>query len=183
MAVWLVRAGGHGEFEQKFVAESRVYVTWDDLAVDLSKLPDREALRADMASRYPEQKPKAILNWASQVWPFCREMKKGDLVVLPLKSQPAIQIGEIDGDYHFEPKGPNPFFHWRPVKWVGEAIPRSRFGQDLRYRCARRARRNTPASCFAPDPAIPLAVPLDKAPRDPSRWALTAQPGIATTAP
>jgi hypothetical protein len=39
----LVRAGGHGEYEQKFISESRVYVTWDDLAVDLSKIPHREA--------------------------------------------------------------------------------------------------------------------------------------------
>ena len=35
--------GGHVHYEQKFISESRVYVTWDDLAVDLSKLSDREA--------------------------------------------------------------------------------------------------------------------------------------------
>lgn len=28
MAVWLVRAGSHGEYESKFISESRVYVTW-----------------------------------------------------------------------------------------------------------------------------------------------------------
>ena len=43
MAIWLVRAGGHIEREQKFISESRVYVTWDDLAVDLSNPSDREA--------------------------------------------------------------------------------------------------------------------------------------------
>ncbi|HRY46543.1 MAG TPA: hypothetical protein P5186_00715 [Candidatus Paceibacterota bacterium] len=56
-------------------------------------------------------------------WPFAHEIKKGDLVILPLKTQPAIQIGEISTpDYHFEPAGPDPFFHWRPVKWIGEAV-------------------------------------------------------------
>jgi restriction system protein len=60
-------------------------------------------------------------------------IKKGDWAVLPLKSQPAIYIGEITSDYHFEPKGPDPFFHWREVKWIGEAVPRSHFGQDLLY--------------------------------------------------
>ncbi len=83
MAVWLVRAGGHGEYEQKFISESRVYATWGDLAIDLRTLPEREALQADMAVRYPEQKPKAILNWASQVWPFCHEMKKATLRCFP----------------------------------------------------------------------------------------------------
>ena len=29
MAIWLIRAGKHGEYEQKFLQENRVYVTWD----------------------------------------------------------------------------------------------------------------------------------------------------------
>ncbi|GIX04578.1 MAG: restriction endonuclease [Planctomycetaceae bacterium] len=52
-------------------------------------------------------------------------------MVLPLKTQRAIQIGEVTSDYHFEPSGPNPFFHWRSVKWIGEAVPRANFGKDL----------------------------------------------------
>jgi restriction system protein len=133
MAIWLIRAGSHGEYEQKFIQENRVYVTWANLNVDLVKLDKRAALVEQMKKRYPDDKPKAILNWAGQVWPFAREIKQGDLVILPLKSQPAIQVGEITGDYHFEPDGPNPFFHWRPVKWIGEAIPRANFGKDLLY--------------------------------------------------
>jgi restriction system protein len=131
MAVWLNRAGSHGEYEQKFIQENRVYVTWDDLRVDLAKLGQRSELVAAMTQRYSNAKPKAIMNWVSQVWPFAHEMKKLDIVILPLKSQPAIQIGEITGDYRFEPAGPTPFFHWRTVKWIGEAIPRANFGKDL----------------------------------------------------
>lgn len=44
MAVWLVRAGSHGEYEQKFLEESRVYLTWDGFARDLSKIVDRQGL-------------------------------------------------------------------------------------------------------------------------------------------
>ncbi len=58
-------------------------------------------------------------------------IKTGDLVVLPPKTQPAISIGEIAGGYHFDPDGPNPYYHWHPVKWIGGAIPRSHFSQDL----------------------------------------------------
>lgn len=131
MAIWLVRAGSHGEHEQKFIQEKRVYVTWESLSVDLGKLKQRADLMAAMTERYPDTKLKAIQNWVSQVWPFAHEIKKGDLVVLPLKSQRAIQIGEITGDYYFEPKGPDPYFHWRPVKWIAESIPRANFGKDL----------------------------------------------------
>lgn len=131
MAIWLIRAGSHGEYEQKFIQENRVYVTWDNLDVSLIKLTAREDLLAGMQSRYPNAKPKRLQNWVSQVWPFAHVIEKGDLVILPLKSQRAIQVGEITGDYHFEKAGPNPFYHWRSVKWIGDAVPRAHFGKDL----------------------------------------------------
>lgn len=133
MTIWVIRAGAHGEFEQKFIQESRVYVTWENLAADVSKMPVRGDLITELLKSYPEAKPKQLINWASQIWPFAHEIKKGDLVVLPLKLQPSIYIGEITGDYRFEVAGPKPFYHWRSVKWIGEAIPRSHFGQDLLY--------------------------------------------------
>jgi restriction system protein len=40
MAVWMIRAGSHGEYEQKFLQEGRVYVTWEKLAHNLDKLAD-----------------------------------------------------------------------------------------------------------------------------------------------
>ena len=131
MAIWLVRGGSHGEYEQKFIQEDRIYVTWDRLDVNLARLRAREELLAAMTDRYPTAKPKTILNWASQLWPFAHRMQTGDLVVLPLKGQPAVYVGEIIGDYHFEQHGPDPYFHWRPVSWIGEAIPRTSFGKDL----------------------------------------------------
>jgi len=131
MAVWLIRAGAHGEYEEKFITENRVYVTWEYLDVDLSKLKNKDELTAVMNEKYPDAKPKTIQNWVSQVFPFAHEIQKGDLVVLPLKTQPAIQIGEITGDYHFNPEGPDPYFHWREVKWVGESVPRAPFRPGL----------------------------------------------------
>jgi restriction system protein len=131
MTVWLIRAGAHGEHEAKFITESRVYVTWDGLDLELSKLTDRADLATAMEKRYPDAKADTIKNWSSQVWPFAHEIKVGDMVVLPLKTQRAIQIGEVTGGYHFEPEGPDPYFHWLPVKWVGQAVPRTNFGKDL----------------------------------------------------
>lgn len=133
MAIWLVRAGSAGEFEDKFIGERRVYVTWDGLDVNLANLQQREQLQVALAERYPDAKPKALQNWTSQVWPFAQRMQVGDWVVVPLKTQPVIYIGEIVGDYQFASEGPDPFFHWRAVQWIGEAIPRSHFSQDLLY--------------------------------------------------
>jgi restriction system protein len=131
MSLWLIRAGRHGEFESKFLEENRVYVTWTDLELNLQKHDSREDLMKGLVELYKESKRNTVRNWAGQLWPFAHAMQPGDWIVLPSKTQQAIYIGEITGDYHFEPKGPNPFYHWRSVKWIGEAIPRHRFGQDL----------------------------------------------------
>ncbi len=131
MAIWLVRAGKHGEYESKFLDEDRVYVTWQGLSSDLSKLHDRSALDETLQQIYPDAKPKTIQNWVSQIWPFRDKMAIGDLVILPRKSERTIQVGEITGGYEFNPEGPDPFFHRRSVRWVGESIPRDNFGKDL----------------------------------------------------
>ena len=56
-----------------------------------------------MIQRYPDNKPKNDHNWV-KAWPFARH-EKGDLVVLPLKTQRAIQIGEITGIITSRPAG------------------------------------------------------------------------------
>jgi len=51
MAIWLIRAGFHGEYEQKFIQNNRVYVTLDNLDIDLAKLKQRADLTATMTER------------------------------------------------------------------------------------------------------------------------------------
>jgi len=52
---------------------------------------------------------------------------------MPSKLQSGIYFGAVASDYHFEPKGPNPYFHWRSINWFSGLIPRSAFPQDLLY--------------------------------------------------
>jgi restriction system protein len=131
MTVWLVRAGQHGEFEQKFLQDNKIYVTWNHLAVDLSQLTSKQQLFSEMKSIYSDAKEKALHNNVSQIWPFAHVMEHGDLVVMPSKMQRAIWVAQITGDYTFVKEGPSPFFHYRAVKWEAEPVPRSNFGQDL----------------------------------------------------
>ena len=50
MTLWLIRAGSHGEHEQKFLDEGRVYVCWDGLDVDISRLSERQGLVDQLAN-------------------------------------------------------------------------------------------------------------------------------------
>jgi restriction system protein len=131
MTVWLVRAGAHGEHEARFLQEKRIFLTFSGLDVDLKNLSNKSALSQKLGQLNPQAKDKALQTWVSQVWPFAADMTIGDLVITPLKAQRKIQVGEIAGDYEFMPQGPNPYFHSRRVKWIGEAIPRGNFGKDL----------------------------------------------------
>ena len=61
MTIWLVRAGSHGEHQQKFIQEKKIFVTWSGLDVNLSTLSSKVELIDAMQVRYPNAKPKAIL--------------------------------------------------------------------------------------------------------------------------
>jgi restriction system protein len=133
MAVWLIRAGSQGQFEQKFLNEKRVYVTWDGLNQNLANMTQRSQLIVALGNNDPDAKPKKLINHASQVWPFAHAIQVGDRVMLPSKVQPVIYVGKITSDYHHDETGEDPFFHWRAVEWLPEPVPRSHFSQDLLY--------------------------------------------------
>ena len=51
MAIWLVRAGSHVEYEPNCIHENRVYATLDELDVNVGKLSDRSELVGVMKPR------------------------------------------------------------------------------------------------------------------------------------
>lgn len=132
MTLWLVRAGKHGEREDFALDNNVVVIGWGELNRDLSSLKTRQELADLLQNTYPEQKPKTLSNWESQIWPFIREIKKGDLVALPLKHRAVIAIGEIEGEYRYKAENPLDARHTRPVKWKPE-LTRGQFAQDLLY--------------------------------------------------
>ncbi|EKO1911960.1 hypothetical protein PZQ55_000987 [Clostridium botulinum] len=44
MSIWLFRAGKNGKYENKFINENRVYLTWDDLNINLNSIKSKEDL-------------------------------------------------------------------------------------------------------------------------------------------
>lgn len=133
MAIWLVRAGKHGQFEKKFLEGKKVYLTWNNLNHDLSNINSQKELRKLLAEIYPTNSEKKNITQGSQIWAFSHRIKVGDWVVLPSKLKPAIHIAEVVSGYNFNQKAENPLYHWLNVKWLETDIPRSNFDQDLLY--------------------------------------------------
>lgn len=133
MSIWLFRAGKSGEYENKFLNDNRVYLTWDDLDIDLNELNSKEELYNILIDNYDLEKEKTAINWASQIWPIAHSMKIGDWVVLPSKVNRTIHFGKIVGEYVFDKELGSPYYHYREVEWFALDIPRDKFDQDILY--------------------------------------------------
>lgn len=133
MSIWLFRAGKNGEYESKFISDKRIYLTWDDLNINLNSIKTKEDLYEILIGHYDLEKEKTAINWASQIWPIAHRMEKGDWIVLPSKINRTIHFGEIVGDYQYNKLLGNPYYHYRDVKWFALDVPRDRFDQDILY--------------------------------------------------
>jgi hypothetical protein len=84
--IWGIHAGKTGDAHSLFLNRNVVAVGWTAMG-DLSAIPsNRDAFKAAVAKTYPTAKPGAIPNNAGQLFRFVHEMKQGDLVVYPSKS-------------------------------------------------------------------------------------------------
>jgi len=131
MAIWLVRAGAHGEREQAALDKGMAIIGWEDLP-NLTAIKTRDALAQLLKETYPTEGPNKLANWNGQLWAFRDRIKKDDLIVLPLKRRSAVAIGRVTGDYVYQADDKDSF-HTRPVEWLRTDIPRSAFGNDLLY--------------------------------------------------
>lgn len=127
MALWLIRAGKHGEDENTALEKGLAIIGWHEMP-NVSNVASYEEMKLKYSEVSADMSPKAIMNNAAQLWAFAKKIEKNDLVVLPLKTRSLIAIGQIIGDYEYLEGR-----HVRKVRWIKEDIPRSVFGQDLLY--------------------------------------------------
>ncbi|MCH7575813.1 MAG: restriction endonuclease [Candidatus Marinimicrobia bacterium] len=132
MTVWMVRAGSSGERETFALDNNVVVIGFDDVP-DMNKIDSWDELKNIMREAGPGQKKGAISNWSGQVWAFAKSIEVHDLIVLPLKLESGIAIGEVVSGYKYVANNPEGAMHTLPVKWLSKAIPRSKFSQDLLY--------------------------------------------------
>jgi len=130
MSLWLVRAGRHGEQEQGALENNVITIGWNELP-DLSNIKNREELAELYTEIHPTAKKPQAASGVGQVWRFVHQIRKGDLVALPLKTQSTISIGIVEGEYEYKKLTDN-IRHIRRVKWL-KGIPRSSFEKDILY--------------------------------------------------
>lgn len=132
---WMIRAGEHGEGESLALAESRTIVGWSELG-PLTPEITREQLKAQIQDTYDETRSASLAQQAAVLYRFVHDVKVGDLVVIPLHTNPGhVAVGWITGDYEHVP---DPRFvaadaiNTRTVDWLSQAAPVSDFDTDIR---------------------------------------------------
>jgi WD40 repeat protein/serine/threonine protein kinase len=132
--VWVIRAGKYGEQEQAAIGNSLVTIAWNEMP-DLSKFKDREELREGYRAANPSvaDNPYKVGAGVGQVWAFRSEVKKGDLVIIPLRTRDAaLAVGEVSGAYAYRTDlAERGVFHTLPVKWLSTDLPRANLRDDL----------------------------------------------------
>lgn len=124
---WLVRLGKFGEQETHALETGELVTGWQ--LDDISGATDRHQIFAKVQEANPDQKPGTLTNWAIQLNQLARDVKEGDLVVLPLKTTGQVAIGRVKGSYrHTSDRHPA-----RQVEWLRTDLPRSSIKQDLLY--------------------------------------------------
>ena len=124
MTVWVVRAGGRGEWEELFTSEEIAAIDFG-LRQSVADFDSRESLRAHVIESGGSR------SGADQLWRFSSEICIGDMIVLPRKLSKSIAVGRVSGDYAFRLDMEAP--HVRSVHWNAQDIPRADFDRDLLY--------------------------------------------------
>jgi restriction system protein len=130
VTLWVVKGGRGGIREERFLARSVIGIGWGEVG-DLSRYPDRDALRDAYRVEHPERSAGHVRTQATQLWAFGHRMAIGDPVVVPFLGQPMIAIGEITGPYRWLPDGDPDMPHVRDVRWHATDLPRVAFDADL----------------------------------------------------
>ena len=102
--------------------------------VDLTGTPfdHEETWRQQMVDKYlslhPDKSIQTARNCIGFLWTVCHGLKMGD-IVLASDGNGGYHVGEITGDYYFQPQEVLP--HRRPVDWKGIVISRKSMSQKL----------------------------------------------------
>ena len=115
---WMVRAGEGGrlfeDFEKGYIA-----VGWGGLG-NIATLDNREKINTAYAEQFPDQKPSRRHNAAAMLHKFRNVMANGDIAITYDPQSRQYLIGEIAGDYLYQPDLVGDYPQTRPMNWLGK---------------------------------------------------------------
>lgn len=127
--IWGVRAGSFGQADQVFLELNQLAISFAERGGDASLLP---ASRCGFREAIGHAGDRPGASQANQLYRFVHEMRIGDYVIYPRKSDRTLRWGEITGPYVFDRERCAEFAHRRAVNWLAR-LSRDVFSQGALY--------------------------------------------------
>ncbi len=123
--------GIHGKDDYLFLKENKIVLGWREFG-DLSKVePTREGFKEKFVKTYPKAKKGSIAMSSGMLYRFIHEVKVGDYIIFPSKSDRMINLGVVKGEYMYSPEN-HEYVQQRSVEWL-KHLPRTAFSQGALY--------------------------------------------------
>lgn len=126
LVFWGIHGGKTGDADNLFRKLHRIGLGWETMPDLLTLQQTRDEYKSTLAKMEPHTKPGAIPVAAGQLFRFVNEMKTGHYVIYRSKATRKFHIGQITGDYLYDPKLNSAYPHQRSVKWLKEVSPTSK---------------------------------------------------------
>ncbi len=131
--IWTVRAGSFGQADHIFLDLNQIAISFAEGGGDVSALPaSRGAFKQAVGQTLVPLRQGAVPTQAGQLYRFVHEMRIGDYVIYPRKSDRTLRWGEVTGPYLFDRDRSAEFAHRRSVAWLGK-LSRDVFSQGALY--------------------------------------------------
>ncbi|MCQ1535694.1 hypothetical protein FTO70_08375 [Methanosarcina sp. KYL-1] len=127
MKFWLLKAAGTQEDEEAILENSIITIGWSEFP-DLAGVKEEAQMKKLMLEKYPGMPDERCGAWAGEICSFMHEIKKGDLVAVPLKTRNEVLVGRVSGDYEYRQVS-NFVSHVRNVRWM-KTLPKGDFEEE-----------------------------------------------------
>ena len=125
---WVMRMGRGGKYVNRLLDKSIIALGWSKIS-PLAKYRNFLYLIADVERLYPDG---ATAQTTGQLWRFFKEIKKGDLILVPVPFERKIIISKIVSDYFFKEERVFDYPHRRKVE-ILKTISRDDCSQQLKF--------------------------------------------------
>ncbi|MGB3414148.1 MAG: restriction endonuclease [Microbacteriaceae bacterium] len=129
---WLVRSVKSGIDDDLSLNLNRSIIGFEDVG-DLGSHETREDFVDALNQQGIGNTPSATTNYAGQLYNFVKNISIGDYIVMPLRNEPQIAVGEVTGGYEYYQAPNQKWRHTRQVRWLQQSLPRTAVQQDLLY--------------------------------------------------
>ena len=129
--LWICRAGKNAVYIDTVLGSETIRLFWDGYIDDYSMYNSLSDFRDVVIKEKPDASKTSVSNWATQLFAFCKEMKKGDYVLIPYYKAKSYIFAVIEGEYEYIEN--DIFKHSRKIRILKRDITKDIFPQNVQF--------------------------------------------------